>query len=94
MKIRQARRLSTLLNDARENGLFGVMTKDSIVISPRTGNIIKNYGKNVLHVYDQQGQPLFNHYSGIGKTSNNRVEEKLNNVLGRNQNIPQESSPE
>lgn len=94
MRIRQARRLSTLMNEARENGLFGVITRDSVVVSPRTGNVIKNYGKNVLHVYDQQGQPVFVHYSGIGNTSNNRVENKLNIILGRNQDIPQESSPE
>ena len=80
MRIRQAKRLSTLLNEAREYGLFGIMTKENIVVSPRTGNIVKNYGKNVLHVYDQQGQPAFVHYSGIGHTSNNRVEQKLHEL--------------
>lgn len=85
MKIRQARRLSTILKDAGENGLGGVITHDSIVTNPKTGNIVKNYGKSVLHVYNEVGQPLFTHYTGISHANNLRAEHKLNEVLGRTQ---------
>lgn len=76
-----SKKLKTLQKEAQEQGLQTMLVPEQVAINPKTGKVVKLRNRNTLYVLGANGEMKVQHKSGLPRTTNSRIVDKLNDLM-------------